>query len=74
MKKEKQGDLFGPKRPTPRGWTELDKIRRRFSFLEKKIHSGEFSSSEMEEFSTLQAQIRVRESEAKEKWDKSFKS
>jgi len=67
-----QGDLFGPRKKTPRGWTELDKIRRRVLFLEKKIWSGEFTTSEMDELTTLQVQIKARENEAREKWAKSF--
>jgi hypothetical protein len=67
-----QGDLFGPKKRTPRGWTELDKLRRRFAILEKRVASGEFSSNEMEELSNLRAQITLRENEAKAKWEKSF--
>lgn len=67
-----QGDLFGKKERTPRGWTELDKIRRRVSFLEKKVWSGEFTSAQMDELTTLQVQIKLREKEAREKWEKSF--
>lgn len=68
-----QGDLFGPKKTrTPRGWTELDRIRRRVSFLEKKVWSGDFTSAQMDELTTLQVQIKARENEAREKWEKSF--
>jgi hypothetical protein len=69
-----RSDLFGVVRLTPRGWTELDRIRRRYSALEKKVHSGDFNSAEMEEFGTLRAQIILREIEAREKWAKSFGS
>lgn len=67
-----QGDLFGKKKRTTRGWTELDKIRRRVSYLEKKVFSGDFTSAQMDELATLQVQIKFREKEAKEKWEKSF--
>ena len=67
-----QRDLFGPPEKTRRGWTELDRIRRRYSVLEKKILAGDFKSFEMEEFHNLSAQIIVREREAREAWLKSF--
>lgn len=68
-----QGDLFGPnKTRSPRGWTELDKIRRRYATLDKKIKSGEYSVGDMEEFSNLKAQIAQRENEARAKWERSF--
>lgn len=67
------GDLFGKKQPTPRGWTELDKLRRRFVLLERKIASGEYTASEREEHAALRVQFRLRENEAKEKWERSFK-
>ena len=65
-------DLFGVVVRTDRGWTELDKVRRRFSTLEKKVYSGEFNADEMEEFVMLRAQIEIREKEAREAWAKSF--
>ena len=72
--KPKQQDLFGKTKKTERGWTELDKIRRRVAFLEKKVWSGEFTTQEMDELTTLQVQIKAREKEAREKWAKSFGS
>lgn len=69
---EVQGDLFGKKARTPRGWTELDKLRRRFATLEKKVLAGDFTSEEREEHSALAVQIKLRENEARVKWEKSF--
>ena len=65
-------DLFGIVKPTERGWTELDKVRRRYSTLERKVRSGDFTSDEMDELETLRVQIHARENEAREKWAKSF--
>jgi|KBSSwiStaDraftv2_1062776.scaffolds.fasta_scaffold03148_31 hypothetical protein len=70
---EVQGDLFGKKARTPRGWTELDKIRRRYATLEKKVAAGDYTSEEREEHSALGVQIKLRENEAREKWERSFK-
>jgi hypothetical protein len=74
MARPKQRDLFGAVRETPRGWTELDRVRRRYAVLERKVSTGDFTSAEMEEFGTLRAQIALRETEAREKWAKSFGS
>ncbi len=68
-----QGDLFGKARKrTPRGWTELDKLRRRYTALEKKIKSGDYKSDELEELENLKAKIVLRENEARAKWERSF--
>jgi hypothetical protein len=73
MRKKRQSDLFGTlKEPDPRGWTELDRVRRRYSMLEKKVRAGDFNSQEMDELETLRVQIYARENEAREKWAKSF--
>jgi hypothetical protein len=72
MARARKSDLFGPVRETPRGWTELDRVRRRYAVLERKIAAGDFNSAEAEEFGTLRAQIVLRETEASEKWAKSF--
>jgi hypothetical protein len=69
----KQGDLFGgADRATPRGWTELDKLRRRYSTLEKKVLLGDYNDREIEEFHRLSSKIIEREREAREAWSKSF--
>ncbi len=68
-----QGDLFGQKARTPRGWTELDKLRRRYAALEKRIKSGDYGSEDLEDFASLTEQIETREKEARDKWDRSFK-
>jgi hypothetical protein len=70
---EVQGDLFGKPVPTQRGWTELDAIRRRYAVLLRKVNNGEYSSAEMEEYNTIRVQIKFRENEAREKWERSFK-
>ena len=68
-----QGDLFGQKTRTPRGWTELDKLRRRYALVEKRMKSGDYNSEDLEEFELLKQQIEQRELEAKAKWEQSFK-
>ncbi len=68
-----QGDLFGKKIRAPRGWTELDKLRRRYALIEKRVKSGDYNSDDLEEFEILKDQIEQRELEAKEKWERSFK-
>jgi hypothetical protein len=70
-------DLFGPLAPRrrgDRGWTELDRIRRRYDRLVRKVACGEASGRELEEARRLQDTIVAREREAREKWAKSFGS
>lgn len=67
-------DLFGEVVRTPRGWTELDRIRARYSRLVKRVADGEASEREMEEARRLRDVIVTREMEARDKWAKSFKS
>ncbi len=69
-----QGDLFGKSQPTPRGWTELDKLRRRYASLEKRIVSGEYDAEDADEFHQLKETILEREKEARGKWTQSFGS
>jgi hypothetical protein len=71
MKKPKV-DLFGDVHPTPRGWTELDRLRRRYGILTDKTFSGEITTKELEEAHRLNREIVLREEEAREKWKKSF--
>ncbi len=68
--------MFGPFRQSSsqRGWTELDKLRRRYAHLERKILTGDYNESEVREFSMIQDRMIHREREAEEKWVKSFKS
>lgn len=70
-----KSDLFGalpPRRKSERGWTELDRIRRRYARLKKLVDDGEASEREMEEAGRLGDLIVVRENEARVKWAKSF--
>jgi hypothetical protein len=69
-----QGDLFGKSQPTPRGWTELDKLRRRYAILEKRIINGEYDEKDVEEFHRIGETIIEREKEARGKWTQSFGS
>jgi hypothetical protein len=69
-----QGDLFGPQPRAPRGWTELDKLRRRYGILTDKVMGGEASTKEMEEAHKLAREIVIREEEAMGKWKKSFET
>jgi DNA-binding PadR family transcriptional regulator len=71
----KQGDLFGnEKSRTPRGWTELDRIRKRFDQLERKIKSGDYKDKDLEQLEKLRLLRDKREQEAREAWAKSFKA
>lgn len=71
----KQLDMFGSEFPrSPRGWTELDRIRARYSRLVKRVADGEATEREMEEVRRLRDTIVTREKEAREKWAKSFKA
>jgi hypothetical protein len=74
MAKREKVDLFGPVERTPRGWTELDRIRSRYNRLTKKVAEGEANEKEMEEASRLRVKIDEREKEARAKWAKSFRS
>jgi hypothetical protein len=68
-------DMFGPllpKRKRQRGWTELDRIRARYSKLVKRAAEGDATGRELEEVSRLKETIIAREAEAREKWAKSF--
>jgi hypothetical protein len=68
----KQPDLFGHPERTPRGWTELDRVRTRYSRLVRKVAEGEATERELEEARRLQDLIVEREKEASRKWAKSF--
>jgi len=67
-----QGDLFGPREKTPRGWTELDKLRRQYATLEKRITQGDYVEKDLSEFHRVGEEIHEREQEARRKWAKSF--
>ena len=73
MGKLKQGDLFGKPEPEPRGWTELDKLRRKYAQLERRVLSGDYKADELDEMTRISEEIIKREQEAREKWAKSFK-
>ncbi len=68
-------DMFGPipiRRQRQRGWTELDKLRRRLERLEKKVSDGDYTEKDIEALSKLWTLLGERYSEARVKWAKSF--
>lgn len=72
---EAPSDMFGPlpaKRKRQRGWTELDKLRRRLERLELKVSSGEYTDKDKEALEKLWILLGERYAEAREKWAKSF--
>lgn len=70
-----QADLFGALAAADnRGWTELDRLRRRYSALERKMETGEYTADEVDEFHRITDEILTREKEAREAWAKSFGS
>jgi hypothetical protein len=73
-KKGERSDLFGRVEPTPRGWTELDKLRKRYAQLERRVVSGDYESKDLEDMTRISGQITEREKEAREKWAKSFRA
>jgi len=72
MGKPKTSDLFGSPEPTPRGWTELDALRKKYQRLERRVLSGEYDTKDLEELTRTSGEIIEREKEAREKWGKSF--
>jgi hypothetical protein len=73
--RKKTSDIFGPlpqRRRGDRGWTELDRIRARYSRLLRKVVDGEATTPQIEEARRLKDTIIARETEAREKWAKSF--
>jgi len=67
----RQSDLFGARVSTPRGWTELDKVRARIQRLEKKADQGDFTAEDLEDLRDLRQTLSARELEASEKWKRS---
>lgn len=68
-------DLFGAipqRRKSQRGWTELDRIRRRLQRLEARLSAGDYKDGDLDAIVELRQQIVERETEAREKWAKSF--
>lgn len=74
MAKPRQADLFEYFEPEPRGWTELDRLRKRYAQLERRVLSGDYVAKELEELTRISGEIIEREKEAREKWAKSFNS
>lgn len=67
-------DLFGAPTKSTRGWTGLDRIRRRYGRLIGRIADGEASVKEMDDATHMRDLIVAREQEARVKWKKSFGS
>lgn len=66
--------LFDSPKDEPRGWTDLDELRRRMGLLERRIAAREATLSEWCDLIDLGRLIREREREAAEKWNTHFKS
>lgn len=67
----RQGELFERPKRNRRGWTELDKIRRRIAKLEKRCSDGDATALDMERILKLKELLARREEEAKQKWKNS---
>lgn len=69
---KQQKDIFGVIEPSPRGWTELDRLQAQVRRLQVKWDGGELSGEQIDEFFALKQTLADRYREAEQKWKKCF--
>lgn len=70
-----EGSLFPddpPEKRRRRGWTALDRLRRRIERMNQRIARTGGTERDLERRDRLAGQIARREEEAKRKWKRSF--